>query len=216
MVCFRNGVNQMWSVKRTILLAAGIIIFLILSMATIVAFWPKYDESFFELGLLGKDRRAENYYPNNNPTIGTGVELDWYLYVHNHMQTQQNISINVELLNASMGMSDNLEHKNTVSPLIEFPLSLSTDSTVFVPFSWSILDAEYQNGSIIIKRLMINNQTIDVNISALPDFSFKIAFKLWVYDPISKEYHFEWKNGNLSSSASVYIGFKVDVSKIVR
>jgi hypothetical protein len=42
---------------------------LILAVAVLSAFWPKYEERLFELDLLGKNKRAEDYYPNDNSTL---------------------------------------------------------------------------------------------------------------------------------------------------
>jgi hypothetical protein len=183
---------------------------LIIVVAVISAFWPKYEERFFELGLLGKDKKAEGYYPNDNSTLEVGSPILWYIYVHNHMGSVQDVSVRVKLLNSTMETPNDREHKPSPYPFfIEFPLSLSTDETMLVPFSWSILEAVSRNDSIVIKRLIVNNQTVEVDVPTFSDNSFRMVFELWVYDLSSHEYKFEWKYERQFYSASTYIWFRV-------
>jgi hypothetical protein len=179
-------------------------------VAVISAFWPKYEERFFELGLLGKDKKAEGYYPNDNSTLEVGSQIFWHIYVHNHIGSAQRVSVRVKLLNSTMEAPDDRKNKPSPYPfLIEFPLSLSIDETILVPFSWSILDVVSQNDSIIVKRLIINNETIEVSVPAFSDNSFRMVFELWVYDSTSDEYKFGWGSENEFHSASIFMWFRV-------
>lgn len=187
----------------------ALVLFSILVIAVISAFWPRYEERFFELGLLGEDKKAEGYYPNDNSTLKVGSQIHWYIYIHNHMGSVQNVCIRVKLLNSTMEVPNDREHKpSPFAFFVEFPLSLSVDETLFVPFSWSISEAASQNGSIIIKRLMVNNQTVEVNVPAFPDHGFRMVFELWVYDQSSQEYKFGWESEKEFHSASLYIWFR--------
>ncbi len=197
---------------KPLLLVGAFILLLILLVAVISSFWPRYEDEFLEIGLLGKDKTADNYYPNGNATLVAGAELNWYIYVHNHMQTEQNVSIRVKLLNSTTALPDDRNYKpSPVDPIAEFPLSLHINSTELVPFLWRILETENQNNSITIKRLIINETIVEANISTYSDSFYQIVFELWVYNPASNEYFFEWKNGDKISSASAYVGFKVAV-----
>jgi len=195
---------------KPIFMIGALVLFSILAIAVVSAFWPRYEERFFELGLLGKDKRAEGYYPNNNSTLEVGSPILWHIYVHNHMGSAQNVSVRVKLLNSTMEAPNDREHKPSPYPFFtEFPLSLSVDETILVPFSWSILEAVSQNNSIIIKRLTVNDKTVEVDIPAFSDNSFRMVFELWVYDQSSHEYKFGWGSENEFYSASIYMWFRV-------
>ena len=188
----------------------ALVLFSILAVAVISAFWPRYEERFFELSLLGKDKKAEGYFLNDNSTLEVGSQVLWYIYIHNHMGSLQNVSVRIKLLNSTMEVPNDREHKpSPFASFVEYPASLSVDDTLFVPFSWGILDVVSQNSSIILKRLMVNGQTVEVNVSAFSDYLFRMFFELWVYDQSSHEYKFGWESEKEFYSASSYMGFRV-------
>jgi hypothetical protein len=190
----------------------ALVLFLILAVALISAFWSRYEERFIELSLLGKDKTAKGYYLNDNSTLKPGSQVSWYIYIHNHMGSLQNVTVRVKLLNSTVDAPNDTEHKpSPFASFVEFPLSLSVDDTLLVPFSWSISEAVSQNGSIIIKQLMVNDQTVEVNVPAFSNSPFRMVFELWVYDQSSHEYKFGWKSGNEFSSASIYMCFRVSL-----
>ena len=183
---------------------------LILSVAVISAFWPKYEERFFELGLLGKNKKAEEYYPNNNSTLEVGSNVLWYIYLHNHMGSPQDVSVRLKLLNSTMQAPDDREHEPSPFPyFMEFPVSLSIDETLLIPVSWSVVEAISQGENVTIDRLRVNNQT--VSMSVLSSNRFRMVFELWVYDQSSQQYRFGWDSGKGFYSASVYMWFSLVV-----
>jgi hypothetical protein len=183
------------------------VLVLILIVAVISAFWPRYEERFFELGLLGGEGKAEGYYPDDNSTLQIGVPILWQIYVHNHMGSVENVTVRVKIINATMTPPDDRRHEPSPTPLLtEFPLSLSVDETRLINFSWSITAAEHQNGSTIIHRLMINNEYHDVIVSGDP---FRMVFELWVYDRSTQQYRFMWESGEESYSSSLYMWFSL-------
>jgi len=195
---------------KPILMIGALVLLLILVIAVISAFWPRYEERFFELSLLGKDKKAKGYFANDNSSLNVGSPILWYVYVHNHMGSVQNVSVRVKLLNSTMEIPNDREHEPSPFPFfVEFPSTLSVDETLFVSFWWSVLDAVSQNGSIIIKGLMVNDQTVEVKVQALHDAFFRLVFELWVYDQSSHEYKFQWESDKEFYSASTYIGFRV-------
>jgi hypothetical protein len=199
---------------KLIFVIVAIILFITLTISLISTFWPKYEERFFEFGLLGDDKRAESYYSNNNSTLNLGSPVTWYVYVHNHMGSFQDVIVRVKLLNSTMELPNNKEHKpSPYVSFVEFPLSLSIDDSQFVTFSWSILDVVSKNDSIILKSIMVNNQTVAVNVSTVSDSFFRMVFELWVFDKSSQEYLFGWGSGEDFSSASLYLLFRADLSE---
>jgi len=196
---------------KTILIIGALVLCSVLAVAAISTFWPRYEERFFEFGLLGKDKTAEGYYPNDNSTLSSNSQVRWYIYIQNHMGDVENVSVRVKLLNSAMEAPNDTRHEpSPFPPFVEFPLSLSVDETLFVPFSWSISETVSQGNSIVIKSLMVNGQTFRVDVPAFSNSLFSMNFELWVYDPSSHEYRFGWESGEEFSSASLNMWFRVN------
>ena len=187
---------------------AGLICILILVVAIVGSIWPKQEEWFFELGLLGKNKTADAYFSNENSIAEVGALNTWFIYVYNHMGTTQNVSIKSKLLNSSMKLPDDQTNQpSNATTLEDFPVSLSANETVLIPFFWNIVKAERQNNSTNIDGIMINNNLFEVQISD-SNSMFTIIFELWVQSS-NGQYSFEWDSKNEVSSASIYMGFKV-------
>lgn len=192
------------------LIIIGSVLLLIVTVAVFSSVWPKQEEWFFELGLLGKDKTADAYFADAHSIVDEGAVNNWFIYVHNHMGSSESIKLRVKLLNSTMDLPD--DKANQPSPaasFAEFPLLLSVNETMLVPFSWSVIEAEMQNGSTVIKRLLVNNQPSEVRVSDSVT-SFVAVFELWVHDRSSGEYQFRWHSKNGFSSASVYMEFKLN------
>jgi len=182
--------------------------FLIVSVYVVSAYWPRYEEYFFELGLLGKEGKAESYFPDDDSIINIGTPMSWLIYVHNHMGSEQDVSIRVKILNSTMRAPDDLEHEPSPKLyFLEIPISLSVDETVLVPYSWSVLDAEYRKG-IVVKGLIVNGESVEVDVKSFSDGRFRIVFELWVYDQESGESIFGWYSKGEFYSASIYMWFE--------
>ena len=158
----------------------GVFLVAVIGFVYVVSlYWPKYEEYFFELGLLGKEGKAEGYFPDDDSTINIGTPMSWNIYVHNHMGSKQWVSIRVRILNSTMQAPDDREHEPSPEPFVlEIPLSLSVDETVLVPYSWSILDAEYLNGTVIYS-IIVNNEIYDMGLSD-NSTRFRFVFEFWV------------------------------------
>ena len=48
---------------------------------------PRPRDRFFQLYVLGSNGSVGDYYPNNNPNIYIGEQVEWYLGVTNNMGT---------------------------------------------------------------------------------------------------------------------------------
>ena len=199
--------------RKQALVVLGLVLLLIIAIALISAFWPKAEQQFIELGLLGKDGTATEYYSNDNPTITSGTQINWFIYTHNQMSGSQYITVKVKLLNSAMqAPNDNENEPSPYASIDEFPVFLHVNGTQLIPFSWSILDAVSQNDSIVINSLLINGQTVNVNPSVASTSSFCMVFELWVYNQSSQEYSFGWDSGNGIHSASVTMWFNMNLS----
>ena len=131
------------------LIVGGLILLLIVAIALISSIWPVQEERFFELGLLGKNETADSYFANDNSVVGLGSSSSWFIYVHNHMGTPQTIIVKAKLLNSTMQMPNNQQNQPSDGiSFANFPLTLLTNQTTLVPFTWSIADAKLQNGVV--------------------------------------------------------------------
>jgi hypothetical protein len=197
---------------KTVIIVAGLVLLLFITIAVISSVWPTQEERFIELGLLGKNKTADAYFADENANIDVGSLNSWFIYVHNHIGTAQNISVRAKLLNSAMELPDDRQHQpSNLASFVEFPLSLSVNQSVLFPFSWSITDTDIQNSSVVIKQLLVNNQQVTVDVSSM-DYSFVIVFELWVQNRVSGEYAFDWESGKGLSSASVNMWFNVSSS----
>jgi hypothetical protein len=194
--------------NSNILTVAALILLLILVIAMFGTFWPRNEMRFFELGLLDKNKTAEAYFALANSTLEIGSQVNWFVFVHNHMGDSEEVSVRIKLLNSTMAQP--IDSKNMPSPFNffqELSSSLSTDESVFLPFSWGISNAVSANGATTVRQLIVNNQIVDIDVSSSGHFI--IVFELWVYSQTAQDYLFGWRSGNSFSSASVTMGFNL-------
>ena len=108
---------------------------------------------------------ASGYFPNEDNILSADSEIKWFIYLHNHLETTQKVIVRVKLVNSTMDIPDDQKHlPSSQIFLIELPSSLSIDETTLLPFSWSVLEATSQEDSINLRRIMINDQAIEVNV----------------------------------------------------
>ena len=198
------------STNKTLVLVGGLVLLLIVAIAVISNFWPQSEERFIELGLLGNDKKAESYFVNDNPALKVGTQVNWYLYLHNQMASSKFIQVKVKLLNSTMQPTNDITHQpSSVASVVEIPELLTFNSTQLIPLTWSIDSAIPQDSSIVIKSIMINGQSFNVEVPAVSNSSFNIVFELWVYDQSSQTYQFGWESGKGFLSASVSVWFNL-------
>jgi hypothetical protein len=191
------------------IVAASSVLILVIIVAVVSSFWPRQEDFFFELGLLGNNKTADAYFYNQQSIFNVNVLNDWFIYVHNHMDAAENVSIRVKLLNSTMNLPNDLEHiPATTEYIAEFPLSLSINETSIIPFSWSVTNVESKDNLVVIKNLQINGRTVEVQVSDF-ESSFRIVFELLVKNSNSQNYVFGWESKESFFSASVYMGFKL-------
>ena len=180
---------------RTVFVISGLILMLIVTVAVISAFWPKYEERFFAMGILDGNKRAEHYYPNGDPNIGVESLVRWYVYIYNHMGSAQNVLIRVKLLNSTLQGPDTSKRMPSPFPaFFEFRRELDVNETQLLPFFWHISEAVWHGDSVLITKLVVNDATLGANASALSGYSFRMVFELWIYDEASGTFGFTWRS----------------------
>jgi len=198
--------------RKNFFIVFSFIVFFIVAVVLISVSWPRYEMRFLELGILGEHKTALDYFPNDDNILSIDTEIKWFVYLHNHLGSAQDVIIRVKLINSTMEAPD--DQKNLPSSqvsFIEFPLILDVDETTFLPFSWSILEAAAYEHSLSLERIMVNDEVVEVDVSDSSN-SFRMVFELWVYDSSSQQYGFGWESEKGLSSASIYIGFSSNLS----
>lgn len=195
---------------KSVLILTGLVCLLIVIVAVLGTVWPKQEKYFFELGLLGQDKTADSYFSKANSTVDIGDTNNWFINIHNHMGTMQDVIVKTKLLNSTEELPDDREHEpSDVASFAEFPISLSVNQTLLIPFYWSILEVEAQNDSSAV-TILVNTKTVNVYLSQSADSIFRIVFELWVKNPDSGEYLFSWESNEGFCSASIYMGFRLN------
>ncbi len=83
------------------LLAFFVIVTVIVSTLAYVELTPPYTDQFFSMWILGSNGLTENYFPNNNPNLILGEQVNWTLGVYNHMSALEYVVVRVKLLNST-------------------------------------------------------------------------------------------------------------------
>jgi len=202
---------QMLKNKQLFIFGSILLIF-IFSVSVISAMWPRSNENFFELGLLGKDKKAEGYFDSSNSTITIGEPIIWNIYLSNNMGNDQDVLIKMKLLNSSTQIPNDRSHApSPVRSYYEIPVSLSEDESSMIPFIWTVSKAQHQGRFEHIEGLIINDKTVNVDVMS-SDSSFRIVFELWAYNESTGKYVFSWNSGKELYSTSVFMWFKMDSS----
>lgn len=195
---------------KTVIVLSSLVLLVILLVVIISSFWPEYEEQFIELGLLGEDKTADNYFPNGNYSLSEGSQLNWFIYVYNHMSTPQRLYIKVKLINSTIYLPDDHTHKpSPAETIVDIPLLLDSNDTSIIPFSWRLNKIDYSNQLVYVKSLIVNDQLIELQNFSSSDSDYRIVFELWTHNELTNEYLFSWRKEAETFSVSLHMGFKV-------
>ena len=172
-----------------------LVLVLIACVPLVLKILPSREEYFFALAVLGENRKAEGYYPKNDPRIEVGEEVRWNIYLYNHMGEAQYVSVKVKLLNSTISApnSTSIEPSSTEA-IYEIRRIVLKNETWLYPFSWSIEDLDLQNNYVEIKHLKINTNIIEASSIAQVGTNYRLILELWVYDENIKDFRFGWIN----------------------
>ncbi len=175
--------------------STAILLVIIVTVAVLAASYPKFEEQFIAMGVLGSYGTSDQYFPGNVSSISVGTLVSWQLYVYNHMSELKDVSIRVKLLN-STNPSPNDEN-GTPSPVeffMEIPLVLASNETRILPFYFRITRVNLVNDSVRITEIEVVNRSFSVDVPSQIGNSFRIVFELWSYDKESGSYIYSWKS----------------------
>ena len=181
------------------LVFASVCLVLVLAVCSplVLAYLPSRDEPFFALAVLGEEGMAEHYYPDDDPQIEVGEEVNWTLYLYNHMGKAQYVAVRVKFLNSTMLAPNSTSVSPSPAPVVfEVRRVLLDNETWLFPFFWAVLDVEQIDDFLEIRSLYLNDEVIDTHTIAMQGYSFRVIFELWVYDKDFEDLRFGWVNGD--------------------
>lgn len=157
------------------------------------------DERFISLSTLGKNDTTADYFPSNNNNMTLvlpGQKVSWHIYVYNHAESAEYVSVRIKLLNSTDATPDE-NHSGGAGgqDLYEFRRLLARNSSWAIPLDWTIsnvstedLDQRY----VTIKGLDINNHHVGgVNVTSLQGKDFRMIIELWRYNVEDKDFVFQ-------------------------
>jgi len=170
---------------------------------------PPSSERFFAMWILGSEGLAEHYYPDDDPNLGMGEEVDWALGVYNHMGSIQYVVVRVKLLNSTIAGPDEVSGTpSPVSPILEFTRVLADNETWSIPFGWRIESLGSKDSNIVLTALSINQVPFNGQlVSAVSGFNYRFVFELWFYDGASGDLAFSWRSDRFSHSVWTQMWF---------
>lgn len=181
--------------NRRTLLVVFITLLIGFEMLAYVATTPRPQEQFFQLYVLGADRMAADYYPNNDADIRLGDRVRWYVGVTNFMSNVQLVVIRVKLGNETIMPPGDLLAIPSPAPLVtEYSRFIQGNETWEFPFVWQIVNAVAVGGSAQILELGINDENFQLQgSSARNGYNFRLFIELWTWDVDSAALQFGWQ-----------------------
>jgi hypothetical protein len=174
--------------------------YVILLITITVGYWlathERSDERFLSLSTVGKNGTTGNYYPSNNTNIVLpGQKVSWHIYVYNHAESAEYISVRIKLLNSTDPTPDeNSSGGARGQDLYEFRRLLARNSSWTIPLDWKIsnVSTDLDNRYVTIKGLDVNNHHIwGLNVTSLQGKEFRMIIELWKYDMEDKAFVFQ-------------------------
>jgi len=175
---------------------------------------PPPSERFFAMWILGSGGLVEHYYPEDDPNLGVGDEVNWTLGVYNHMGSVQYVVVRAKLLNSTLASPDELTGKpSPVIPLFEFTRVLLDNETWSIPFVWRVLNVTISEGRLMLTELSINGVHLNGEFAtAFSGFNYRFVFELWSFDQAFNDLTFTWRTNSSQHSAWTQIWFNMTVS----
>lgn len=206
----------MFRQNRRNLLVVFITLLIVFEMVAYVATTPQPQEHFFQFYVLGTNRMAAGYYPNNDSNIRVGESVRWLVGVTDLMGNVQLVSIRVKLGNQTISAPDDLQGLPSPAPLVtEFMHVIQNNGTWELPFVWRISNVSSVEGSTRILELRINNQTYPMQGSfARNGFNFRLIFELWTWNVDSSALEFGWRSGTEHRAAWLQIQFNATITLV--
>lgn len=176
--------------------AFAIVVTIMASIGAYAYLNPPASEQFLAMWVLGANGLAEHYYPNDNPNLKPGENVNWTLGVYNHMGRIEYVVVRVKLLNSTLPSPDGVTGTpSPISVLLELRRVLVDNETWSLSFSWQILALAQKGQSLSITGLMVQQMPFGGTLaSAVSGSQFRFVFELWFYDESTNDLAFSWQS----------------------
>jgi hypothetical protein len=163
------------------------------------------------LSILSANLTTDDYFSNDNSTIGIENPSRWYAAVHNGVGIPEYVALRIKLLNSSQAVSDDTSvGPSPGSTVYEIKKMIENNSTLVVPLEWSITDVGKVANNTIIERLNINGNDIEnLHVTSPYGMNFRFIVELWNYDPNTKDFTYIWSDGQNNRSVWSQIWFNL-------
>jgi len=199
--------------KRSILIFVSAT--MVFSMLAYVSVSPRPKEQFFQIYVLGENKMADRYYPNDNPNIVPGTRVRWHLGATNFMGSIQYVILRVKLSNSTIDPPDEKNRVPSPAPEItEFHRVLLNNETWQFPFTWRIDDVKKVGEDYYLRRLSVNERDVQPSpISARKGYNYRIIVEIWTLDPSDRHVMFGWRAGAETRVAWLQIWFNATLPR---
>lgn len=153
---------------------------------------PPPRESFFRLYVLGEGKMFEDYFPDDNATIGPGAPLRWYLGVTNFMGSVQYVTVKAKLGNTTTQSPNGADGTPApITALIELRRVLLDNETWEVPLIWELKETR-RDGDLVWLSLELNGVEMEPMVHSVLGNNFRMIFELWTLTPGGSDFSFGW------------------------
>jgi uncharacterized membrane protein len=188
---------------------SGLFVGAIIIVAIFTTLYPRNQEQFMSMAVLGEHAQASNYFPNNSSNITTQTQVQWYLHLYNHMSETKNIIVRVKLQNSTdTPPSDQWKTPSPIAAFMQIPLTLLPNETRLIPFTFRIEEIVPGQGSLRITRINVGYHSYTASVKQQEGTQIRFVFELWSYDS-SNNLIFSWKTGNNEPIVWNQMWFKV-------
>ena len=193
-----------------------VIILIILSYVTLMRYNQKDSVKSITMAILGSERKAEDYFHNEESIIEVNNGLSWYIYLDNKLGESATISIKIKMLdhNASSPNSTSCEASPS-QVLIQIDDYIESDDIREIPFNWIVTEVMNSNDTLVITKVEINGQSFDTSIGPNNlNEEFRMVFELWVLDKTIDAHIFTYDIGGDHKCVWNQICFKLEQSEL--
>jgi hypothetical protein len=178
---------------KLVFMSAGLIGILLFAspMLSLVLHLPG-GERFSELWILGPEHMAEDY-PFN---VEAGEEYLVYVGVGNHMGCSAYYVVYVKFRNQNEPLPNaTAATPSPLPPLYEYRVFLEDGKTWERPLTLSFCDVSFSENKSLVRSLMTNGVTFNVDKSASWDvenngYYYQLFMELWIYNAESRGFEF--------------------------
>ena len=131
------------------------------------------------------------------------------VYIKNNPSKTMYVLLRVKLAGGNTELPDSISCEPCPSPPIyEVSHVLGENSTIILPFTWRITDANKDTYNYVLNKMEINGDEITINTSSPVGQDMKMVFELWLLDTTNNEFSFKWVSRGESQCVWNYLRFR--------